>query len=158
MATVRKRVLPSGIIRWQATYVDGAGKRRAKLFERKSGLRGSELRGLRWLDVDFDDREIHVRQRADAFHKIGRLKSNSGYRSIPMPPIVVNALREWKLVCPKRETGKKNASDEPQMTLDLVFPTHSNVVQRGFGPIQPSGMLLPLSGSNRGSTRSAYRH
>jgi integrase len=33
MATVRKRRLPSGLIRW---HVDGAGKRRAKLFERKS--------------------------------------------------------------------------------------------------------------------------
>src|SRR5215203_1936386 len=36
MANVRKRKLPSGLIRWQASYVDGAGKRRAKLFERKS--------------------------------------------------------------------------------------------------------------------------
>ena len=35
MATVRKRKLPSGLIRWQANYVDGAGERRAKLFERK---------------------------------------------------------------------------------------------------------------------------
>ncbi|MEY9131864.1 integrase [Bradyrhizobium diazoefficiens] len=107
------------------------------------GLRGSELRGLRWPDVDFDTREIHVRQRADAFHNIGRLKSRSGYRSIPMPPIVVNALKEWKLACPKRDTGKKNDSGERLMALELVFPTgkgkcesHSNVVQRGFGPIQ----------------------
>src|SRR5215217_2496569 len=36
MAKVRKRKLPSGLIRWQASYVDGAGNRRAKLFERKS--------------------------------------------------------------------------------------------------------------------------
>jgi integrase len=36
MATVRKRKLPSGLVRWQASYVDGAGKRRAKLFDRKS--------------------------------------------------------------------------------------------------------------------------
>jgi integrase len=94
------------------------------------GLRGSELRGLRWSDVDFEAREIHIRQRADAFHKIGRLKSKSGYRSIPLPPIATNALREWKLTCPRGE-------------LDLVFPTgsgkcesHSNIVQRGFEPIQ----------------------
>jgi integrase len=51
------------------------------------GLRASELRGLRWADVDFETRQINVTQRADAFHKIGRLKSNSGYRSIPMPPM-----------------------------------------------------------------------
>src|SRR3954453_12232980 len=61
------------------------------------GLRASELRGLRWDDVDFDGRQITVKQRADAFHKIGRLKSQSGYRSIPMPTLVVNVLREWKL-------------------------------------------------------------
>ena len=36
MASTRKRTLPSGLIRWQAGYVDGAGKRRAKLFKRKS--------------------------------------------------------------------------------------------------------------------------
>jgi integrase len=94
------------------------------------GLRGSELRGLRWADIDFDERQISVTQRADAFHKIGRLKSKAGYRSIPCPPMVINALREWKLVCPKGDLG-------------LVFPTgagkvesHSNIVQRGFEPIQ----------------------
>jgi len=36
MATVRKRKLPSGLIRWQAGYVDGAGERRFKMFERKA--------------------------------------------------------------------------------------------------------------------------
>jgi integrase len=94
------------------------------------GLRGSELRGLRWPDIDYDAREVHVRQRADAFHKIGKLKSQSGYRSVPMPPIVVNALREWRLVCPRGDA-------------ELVFPTgagkvesHANIVKRGFNPIQ----------------------
>lgn len=107
------------------------------------GLRGSELRGLRWVDVDFEGRMISVTQRADALHKIGRLKSKAGYRSIPMPSLVTNALREWKLVCPKRDTGKKDADGKPVKMLDLVFPTgkgkvesHSNIAQRGFDPIQ----------------------
>jgi integrase len=102
------------------------------------GLRGSELRGLRWADIDFEGRQIGVAQRADAFHKIGRLKSKAGYRSIPMPPMVVNALREWKLLCPKGN-------------LELVFPTgsgnvesHSNIVQRGFDPIQVSAGVVTL--------------
>lgn len=102
------------------------------------GLRGSELRGLRWIDVEFDDRQISVAQRADAFHRIGRLKSKAGYRSIPMPPLVVNALREWKLVCPKGDLG-------------LVFPTgagkvesHSNISQRGLEPILiAAGITIP---------------
>ena len=39
------------------------------------GLRASELRGLRWADVDFEGRQLSITQRADASHKIGRLKS-----------------------------------------------------------------------------------
>ena len=35
MATIRKRTLPSGKVRWQVDFVDQAGGRRAKLFERK---------------------------------------------------------------------------------------------------------------------------
>jgi integrase len=94
------------------------------------GLRASELRGLRWADVDFDARQIHVNQRADIYHKIGKLKSKSAYRSIPCPSLVLNTLREWKLICPKGELG-------------LVFPNKSgkvealsNIMQRGFDPIQ----------------------
>ncbi|NUU39626.1 tyrosine-type recombinase/integrase [Tardiphaga robiniae] len=102
------------------------------------GLRGSELRGLRWIDVDFDARNMSVAQRADAFHAIGRLKSKAGYRSIPVPSLVINSLREWKLLCPKGDLG-------------LVFPTgngkvesHSNIAQRGFDPIQiAAGITAP---------------
>jgi integrase len=73
------------------------------------GLRASELRGLRWVDVDFEARLINVTQRADASHKIGRLKSKLAYRSLRLSSLVLNALREWKLACPKGD-------------LDLVFP------------------------------------
>src|ERR1700730_10401137 len=36
MAKVAKRTLPSGVVRWQAGYVDGSGTRRFKMFNRKS--------------------------------------------------------------------------------------------------------------------------
>src|SRR5258706_11981734 len=36
MATVRKRILPSGLVRWRASYTDGAGVRRKKQFPKKS--------------------------------------------------------------------------------------------------------------------------
>jgi integrase len=94
------------------------------------GLRASELRGLRWADVEFDARLIKVTQRADASHVIGKLKSKAAYRSLRMSPLVLNALREWKLSCPKGD-------------LDLVFPnglgkveSYANLIDRGFGPIQ----------------------
>lgn len=94
------------------------------------GLRASELRGLRWVDIDFDARCINVTQRADSSHRIGRLKSKSAYRSLRLPPLVLNALREWKLICPKGD-------------LDLVFPnglgkveSYANIIEHGYAPIQ----------------------
>ena len=93
-----------------------------------TGLRASELRGLRWADVDLEKRELHVRQRADRYSAIGKPKSESGERTVPLTPIVVNTLREWKLACPKSEAA-------------LVFPTtgglvehHKNIVERGLVP------------------------
>jgi integrase len=95
-----------------------------------TGLRASELRGLRWSDVDLQKSELHVRQRADRYNAIGKPKSEAGERSVPLPPIVANTLREWKLVCPKG-------------ALDLVFPTasgaaeyHSNIIKYGLLPAQ----------------------
>ncbi|MBX5008159.1 tyrosine-type recombinase/integrase [Rhizobium lentis] len=105
------------------------------------GLRASELRGLRWSDVDLEKREIHVRQRADRFNDIGRPKSETSERTVPAPPMVMNALKEWKLACPKRNSGKKDDAGEPIMVLDLVFPNGTgkveqlnNILRRGLHP------------------------
>jgi integrase len=95
-----------------------------------TGLRASELRGLRWSDVDLSKGEIHVHQRADRYNKIDAPKSEAGERIVPLPPIVTNALREWKLACPKGPLG-------------LAFPNgagnieaHANIISRGFIPVQ----------------------
>jgi integrase len=79
------------------------------------GLRASELRGLRWADVDLKGGELHVRQRADRYNIIGAPKSVSSARAIPLAPEVVAALKVWKLACPKGE-------------LDLVFPTRTGAI------------------------------
>ena len=95
-----------------------------------TGMRISELRGLSWRNVDLGKGIIHVRQRADAWCKIGAPKSKTGKRDIPLAPLVINTLREWKLRCPRGE-------------LDLVFPnsvgkpcTVPNLRERVLGPLQ----------------------
>ncbi len=105
------------------------------------GLRASELRGLRWKDVDFEKRLIRVHQRADRFNDIGQPKSISGERTVPAPPLVINALREWKLACPQRANGKTDADGKPITVPDLVFPNGSgkveqlnNILRRGLHP------------------------
>jgi integrase len=95
-----------------------------------TGLRASELRGLRWRDIDFKANELHVRQRADRFNEIGRPKSAAGERVVPFGKFVANTLKEWKLECPKSEG-------------DLAFPNGigkveslANIINRGLIPAQ----------------------
>ncbi|MGY3615948.1 integrase [Bradyrhizobium sp. USDA 10063] len=118
----------------------------------RCGLRASELRGLRWEDIDFKKGELHVRQRADAFNEIGRPKSEAGERTIPVPPKTLHALREWKLTCPRHDTGRKDTRGESIRELLYVFPNgsgnienHSNIVKRGVIPTMiAAGVTAPV--------------
>lgn len=91
-----------------------------------SGLRSSELRGLRWQDVDFGKATITVRQRSDKWGEIGSTKSHSSQRTLPVPPVVISTLREWKLACPPGELVFPNGVGNPE--------SHSNIVNRGLIP------------------------
>lgn len=55
--------------------------------------------------LDFEKGFFHIRQRADAYNQMGEPKSRAGYRDIPAGPMVLNALRRWKLRCPKSDLG-----------------------------------------------------
>jgi integrase len=70
-----------------------------------TGLRPSELRGLTWENVDLDAKLIRVRQRAYFKGVMGSPKSAAGNRYVPLAPMVLNILREWKLACPKLDSG-----------------------------------------------------
>jgi integrase len=83
-----------------------------------AGLRASEIRGLRWADIDLKAKQatITVGQRADRYGTIGSTKSATSRRTIPIAGMVANTLKEWRLQCPQSE-------------LDLVFPTKDGTVQ-----------------------------
>lgn len=105
-----------------------------------TGMRSSELRALIWDNVDFSARVIRVTQRADRWNEMGSPKSAAGRRDIPMTPMVLNELREWKLACP---LGDKN----------LVFPTgkgnvenHGNIINRCLFPVQYECGILGADG------------
>jgi integrase len=117
-----------------------------------TGLRASELRGLRWIDVDLKRGELHVHQRADRYNAIGSLKSVSAGRTIPLPPMVISELREWKLACPKGKLG-------------LVFPngvgrveTLTNIVQRGLMPTMVAAGIVDQRGRAKYRGLHSLRH
>lgn len=100
-----------------------------------SGLRSSELRGLRWQDVDLDKATIDVRQRSDKWGQIGSTKSHSSQRTVPVPPVVVNTLKEWKLACPPGELVFPNGQGNPE--------SHSNIIKRGLIPaMKKAGLTI----------------
>jgi integrase len=113
-----------------------------------TGLRSSELRGLQWKNVDLKGAKLHVRERADRFLKMGQPKSESGERTVPLPPMVVNVLREHKL------------ASESQ----FVFPSgsgniehHANILHRGFGPVQIAAKVVDAKGKPKYALHS-LRH
>jgi integrase len=127
------------------------GKLRVLLMTATStGLRASELRGLRWSDVDLKAGELHVRQRADRFNKIGAPKSESSRRTIPLGPELTLALKEWKLACPKGEH-------------DLVFPTstgaidHHKNLQRAVDAVLRAAHVVNKSGKPKYAMHG-FRH
>jgi len=139
----------------QAMLATASGRWRAFFITATfTGLRASELRGLPWENIDFERKVIHVCQRANLWGEIGPPKSEAGDREIPMSPMVVNALKEWRLACPK--VTEKQADDSEISRLWLVFPNgngnvenHANIENRGFYPLQLAAGITKLNSKKR---------
>jgi integrase len=59
-----------------------------------TGLRFSEAIGLRWSDIDFKDRRLHVRRRL--YHGVDAPKSRYGRRAIPLSPRMLETLEQHR--------------------------------------------------------------
>jgi integrase len=116
-----------------------------------TGLRASELRGLRWQDIDLNTSKLHVRQRADRYCEIGEPKSKAGDRTIPLGPMVRNTLKQWKLRCPHSAGG-------------LVFPTakgqieHHSQIYKALKPVVIAAGLTKQDGKPKYTGLHAFRH
>jgi len=63
-----------------------------------TGLRQSELFGLKWRDVDFQRGELSV-VRSIVFGVVGRCKTESSQKPVPLHPLLGEALLNWKKTC-----------------------------------------------------------
>jgi integrase len=108
-----------------------------------TGMRASELRALFWSHIDFEKRQLQVRQRADhPWNRIGATKSRNGYRDIPLAPFALNVLKEWQQACPDSELG-------------LAFPgsrgrvMSHGTLQRSFDDAQIAAGIVAVDAKGR---------
>jgi integrase len=77
-------------------YLDEAGERLSALWvlDAYCGLRRDEIVGLSWPDTDLDEGTATVRQTGSGTGP----KSAAGTRTVPLPDVVIKALRAWRKV------------------------------------------------------------
>ena len=90
-----------------------------------TGLRRSEMIALTWSDLNLRTMEVNV-LRSCVRNRIGKTKTESSCRPVPLHPVVLSALLEWRKRSPY-------ASD-----LDFLFPS---IWHKGKKPLSPDSIL-----------------
>jgi integrase len=76
----------------------GIRERTLVLLAVSTGLRQSELFGLKWGDLDFAQRTMNV-MRSIVYGVVGPCKTEASQKPVPVHPTVLKALIEWRRVC-----------------------------------------------------------
>jgi integrase len=111
---------PSPVMVWMPAHTGAfldfiAGERLAALFclVCHCGLRRDEVAGLTWAEVDLDQAVAYVRETGSGDGP----KSESGVRPVPLPSVVVTALRAWR----KQQASERLAWGPDWTDNGLVF-------------------------------------
>lgn len=64
-----------------------------------TGMRKGEITGLRWKDIDFEQKIIYIRQNYDINAKQFKVgaKTNAGVRSIHIPDVLIDQLKKERI-------------------------------------------------------------
>ena len=110
-----------------------------------TGLRASELRGLRWSDVDLKRGELHVRQRADRYGTIGRLE-------VRRPASARCRCRRWWSTpagaSPRLPDRAISIWSSPTATAALS--SRNSILERGLHPAQIAAGVVDADGRQAG--------
>jgi len=110
------------------------GLRRLVTVALGSGLRQGELLALRWPDIDFERRTIHVGAalvRVDGVYKLAETKSESSKRTVPVGEHVIAALREERQAqLEARLAAGRRWRQAPEL-VDLCFTTQRGAPRNG---------------------------
>jgi integrase len=104
-----------------------------------SGLRQSELLGLRWRNIDFVDELIHVRSALDRQRRDVHPKTPNAVRDVVLMPDLAQALRQHQMESPF------SGPDHFVFTTKLGTPLHwANVSKRALKPALKKAGIQPL--------------
>jgi integrase len=106
------------------------------------GMRVGELLGLRWQDVDFNRRELHIRKQAQR-GKLVELKTASSQRILSLTPGEIQMLRTQHTYCMGLQL---KAGKRWQAEWDLVFPTETGRPRRNANQHKAWKRLLARAG------------
>jgi len=73
----------------------GVRERTLVLFAASTGLRQSEMFGLRWGDIDFAQGNMSV-TRSVVYGVVGLCKTESSQKPVPIHPVLADALLQWR--------------------------------------------------------------
>jgi integrase len=81
--------------------IDGLAlrERTLVLLAASTGLRQSEIFGLKWGDIDFERGTMSV-IRSIVYGVVGPCKTEASQKPVPMHPTLADALMHWKKLCP----------------------------------------------------------
>jgi integrase len=86
-----------------------------------TGMRLSELLGQRWSDVDLDNGLLRLSKQLDPLGPdLKDVKSEAGQRWLPLPPVIVDLLREHK-----QGQDEQRARADVWEDRDLIFATRN---------------------------------
>lgn len=100
-----------------------------------TGMRKGEVLGLRWCDVDLDERTLFIRQQVQALSHgeiiIDTPKTRAGKRKISIPQTVVTCLRGMRSALPD-----KVPPEQLVFRSRLLTPVRPNVISRIWKRVQ----------------------
>ena len=116
----------------------------AILIAASTGLRRSEIRGLKWGEVDFDGFWLHLRR--GIVRKLEtKLKTKGSRRGVPLPPDLADVLRKWRDQSPYRGDddwvlASPATNGKTSVWLDMVVQDYVKPAAKRLGVEKKIGM------------------
>ncbi len=115
-----------------------------------AGVRQGELLGLRWQDVDWQGRELHISrqlQRTAGVYELGEVKSRRSKRAIPLTPAALEALQQERVA---QDAARQAARRWREPIPGLIFtsstgqPRNGSAVTHAFAASLAAAGLEPM--------------